>query len=189
MTRTFKISLSVWLLSILVFIGFVFLMDNLRNAQPLFSTWPYKSIPFLLLSDVLIGVTAFISLCSELIHHIFSTKKRAQNLTSQKQDLGKSEKKNFLENITLARFLQRVFLAIVLAFIFGLVSLPFMKSAEGFSFEERAKIGSLNIWREVFVFGVLTGIFSLYAFSKKHYRISSSVLIFFWLFSDLLPQH
>lgn len=72
-------------------------------------------------------------------------------------------------------------LAVLISILFGFISIPFMQVAEGLSFAEKAKIGGINMWRIVIMFGFLTIIISFFCFRKKLYRSLAGMLIFFWI--------
>ncbi|KKR15508.1 hypothetical protein A2305_02855 [Candidatus Curtissbacteria bacterium RIFOXYB2_FULL_41_10] len=127
------------------------------------------------LIDIIIGIFAFLFLCAELLHLlVFNREKKSQDIRKHQLSF-----ENPLEKITLARFVSRFSLSVLLAFIFGLVSLPFLKQATDLSFEEKANIGAVNIWKTALVFGLLTGLFSAFAFAKKRFRLTASFLLTF----------
>lgn len=72
-------------------------------------------------------------------------------------------------------------LAVLISILFGFISIPFMQVAEGLSFAEKAKIGGINMWRIVIMFGFLTITISFFCFRKKLYRSLAGMLIFFWI--------
>lgn len=128
-----------------------------------------------MLIDILLGILAFLFLCAELLHLVvFSRPKESGNFEKVKV-----RRENPLEKISLARFLSRFGLAIFLAIIFGLASLPFLSDATNLSFEEKAKFGNLNMLKTALVFGVLTGLFTLFSFPKKRFRLTASFLLTF----------
>ena len=128
-----------------------------------------------MLIDILLGTLAFLFLCAELLHLVvFSRPKESGNFEKVKV-----RRENPLEKISLARFLSRFGLAIFLVIIFGLASLPFLSDATNLSFEEKAKIGNLNMLKIALVFGVLTGVFTLFSFLKKRFRLTASFLLTF----------
>lgn len=72
-------------------------------------------------------------------------------------------------------------LAVFISVLFGFILIPFMQVAEGLSFAEKAKIGGVNMWRIVIMFGFLTASISFFCFQKKLYRSLAGILIFFWI--------
>ncbi|MFA5770381.1 MAG: trypsin-like peptidase domain-containing protein [Patescibacteria group bacterium] len=72
-------------------------------------------------------------------------------------------------------------LATFVSIIFFFIMIPFMQTADGLSFTEKAKIGGINMWRIVIMYGLLTSLITYFCFSKKIYRSLASVLILFWL--------
>ncbi|MBI4973669.1 trypsin-like peptidase domain-containing protein [Candidatus Roizmanbacteria bacterium] len=72
-------------------------------------------------------------------------------------------------------------LALLISIMFGFIAIPFMQVAEGLSFAEKAKIGGINMWRIVIMFGILTATFSGLCFHKKIYRSLAGILIFSWV--------
>lgn len=72
-------------------------------------------------------------------------------------------------------------LAVLISILFVFISMPFMQVAEGLSFAEKAKIGGVNMWRIVIMFGFLTAAISFFCFQKKLYRSLAGMLIFFWI--------
>lgn len=77
-------------------------------------------------------------------------------------------------------------LAVFVSILFGFISIPFMQVAEGLSFAEKAKIGGINMWRIVIMFGFLTAFISFFCFQKKLYRILAGILILFWISGTVL---
>lgn len=125
------------------------------------------------LIDILVGIFAFLFLCAELLHLVLF--KRAK----KSEEVRRHNFENPLEKVSLARFVSRFSFAVLLATIFGLISLPFLKDATNLSFEEKVNIGTLNIWKIALVFGILTAIFSVFAFSKKRFRLAALFLLTF----------
>ncbi|MEK7597205.1 MAG: trypsin-like peptidase domain-containing protein [Patescibacteria group bacterium] len=72
-------------------------------------------------------------------------------------------------------------LATFVSIIFFFIMIPFMQTADGLSFTEKAKIGGINMWRIVIMYGLLTSLITYFCFSKKNYRSLASVLILFWI--------
>ncbi len=78
-------------------------------------------------------------------------------------------------------FIISAFLAILISILFEFISLPFMQIAEGLSYAEKAKVGEINIWRMIIMFGFFTTLISFICFYKKLYRGLAGFLIFFWV--------
>jgi hypothetical protein len=84
-------------------------------------------------------------------------------------------------NLSFTRLLSRFFFTIVLTIIFGLAMIPFMRTADGLLYEQRAAIGGENMLRTVILWAVFTALFSVVTFWKKRFRMVSVFLIIFWL--------
>lgn len=168
-----------WIVSIIIFVGLLLASSFIFGERGTASDTVGLVFLSVLGIDVLLGIAFFIATCTEVGRLLFSKKTPKQQFEFQ-SEANRERSKNFLEQITLGRFLGRFIMGIFLAVIFGLISLPFMKDASGFPIDEMAKIGSVNIWREVFIFGLLTAGFSIFAFNKKMFRLSAVVLISFW---------
>lgn len=72
-------------------------------------------------------------------------------------------------------------LALLISVSFFFIIMPFMQSADGLSFVEKANIGGINMWRIVILFGILTISVSFLCFRKGIYRSLAIMLIFFWI--------
>lgn len=83
-------------------------------------------------------------------------------------------------NFSPLRIVSRLFLAFVMTIIFGVAMFPFMRTADGLLYEQRAAIGAENMWRVVMLWALYTALFSFITFWKKRFRMVSVVLIVFW---------
>ncbi|MDP2633064.1 MAG: trypsin-like peptidase domain-containing protein [Candidatus Curtissbacteria bacterium] len=166
-----------WILTIITFIGILWLVDLKAGVTDFSKTEGALGNVFVgaFLVDIVLGILAFILLCAELLHLVVFKREK----TSELGEKTHSKFENPLEKITLARFVSRFSFAILLTVIFGLVSLPFMRDASGLSFEQRANIGALNIWRTALIFGLFIALFSVFAFIKKRFRLTASILLSF----------
>lgn len=81
----------------------------------------------------------------------------------------------------LGHILLRLFLSGILSVGFLLVTVLFLKDASGLAFEEMAKVGSINMWRTVLIYGFLTSIFIFITLWKKTFRLSAILLFATWL--------
>lgn len=78
-------------------------------------------------------------------------------------------------------------LAVGLAFLFLIICLPFLKNASSLSYQDKATIGNINMWRVVVGFGVLSVITSAYLFfKKKGHKFTILFLWIFWIVGFLL---
>jgi len=89
-------------------------------------------------------------------------------------------------NLSFKRIISRLFLVGVMTVIFGLAMIPFLRVADGLLYEQRAAIGSENMWRIVILWGVYTALFSVITFWKKRFRMVSVFLILFWVLGTSL---
>jgi len=83
--------------------------------------------------------------------------------------------------LTVWHVMLRLFLAGGVSLIFLLLTLPFLGQADGLSFQQKANIGEVNIWRIVAIYGFLVGIFTAVSFWKRIVRLSAILLIGTWL--------
>lgn len=82
---------------------------------------------------------------------------------------------------SLGHLILRVLLAGILSVGFFILMFPFLQRAGGLPFEDRARIGEINMWRIVFFYGFFSGIFVFIAFWRKIFRLTALILIIFWL--------
>lgn len=80
-------------------------------------------------------------------------------------------------------------LAVFISILFGFISIPFMQVAEGLTFAEKAKIGGINMWRIVILFGILTISISFLCFQKKIYKSLAVILILFFVSGTVLVTY
>ena len=101
-------------------------------------------------------------------------------------------KKNSLnkEKHSLSYWIGHIIISTILAsfvsVIFFFIMIPFMQTTDGLSFSEKAKIGGINMWRIVIMYGLLTSLITYFCFSKKNYRSLASILIIFWAVGSIL---
>lgn len=84
----------------------------------------------------------------------------------------------------LKRFSLRFLLSILASLLFFVITLPFVIGIDTVNFLKIDNIydrGEFNIWIVVFVFGILTLFTSFITFLKKHFRLTSILLIVYWL--------
>lgn len=166
--------LAVWVGSIVFFfliLGVVELKAGVTDFSQIKGTFGLVLVGAFLV-DILLGIIAFFLLCAELLRTFVFNRVKVE---------GETKSNNPLEKVSLARFLSRVLLSFFFALVFGLLSLPFLSDATNLSFEEKSKIGNLNMWKVVFIFGLLAGLFAVLSFWKKRLRLTSAFLVFFWL--------
>lgn len=84
-------------------------------------------------------------------------------------------------NLSVKRISSRLFLLGIVTVIFFVAMFPFMRTADGLLYEQRAAIGGENMWRVVILWAVFTALFSVITFWKKRFRMVSVFLIIFWL--------
>lgn len=77
-------------------------------------------------------------------------------------------------------------LAVFLSIIFFFIMIPFMQTADGLSFVEKAKIGGINMWRIIILYGLLTSLITYFCFNKKVYRSLAGFLILFWVLGSII---
>lgn len=107
----------------------------------------------------------------------FKTKKE-----SDKHELiCKKNPKNKKYNLSFKRLFSRIFLTGILSITFFIIMFPLLKKANYLPFDDKAEIGSMNMWRVVFLYGLLTSFFCFYSFIKKHFRMTAILLIFCWI--------
>jgi len=80
-------------------------------------------------------------------------------------------------------------LAVLVSILFGFITLPFMQVADGLSFAEKVKIGGINMWRIVIMFGILTISISFLCFQKQIYKSLAAILIFFFILGTILVTY
>lgn len=86
-------------------------------------------------------------------------------------------------NFSIVHLFVRFLLTGVLGIVFGIAMFPFMRSANGLLFEQRAAIGGENMLRAVLLWGLFTFIVALITFWRKHFRLVSVLLGICWLIS------
>lgn len=83
-------------------------------------------------------------------------------------------------------FIISTILASFVSILFFFIMIPFMQTTDGLSFGAKAKIGGINMWRIVIMYGLLTSLITYFCFSKKNYRSLASILIIFWAIGSIL---
>lgn len=121
-----------------------------------------------------------------IILSIFALKSLEKNKTTGSFSSKTHEDKYWLSTVlnyrfTLSSLLGRIMLTGILSIVFGLIAVPFMQSAEGRSFEEMARIGGINMWRFVVIYGLLTLSVIVFSFSKKRFRLTAIFLSICWM--------
>lgn len=127
---------------------------------------------------IILAFFAFISLIFFISYLINSP-----NKTIRENSLNK-EKHSF--SYWVGHIIISAFLASFVSIIFFFIMIPFMQVAEGLSFTEKAKIGGINMWRIVIMYGLLTSLIIYFCFSKKIYRSLASILIIFWISGSIM---
>jgi len=84
-------------------------------------------------------------------------------------------------NLSIKRIISRLLLLGVVTVLFGVAMFPFLRTADGLLYEQRAAIGGENMWRVVMLWAVFTALFSVITFWKKRFRMVSVFLIIFWV--------
>lgn len=81
---------------------------------------------------------------------------------------------------SISHSLLRLLLLFILNVLFGLICLPFLIKADGKPIEEMINIGGINMWRIVFIYGLLTLITIFFTFWKKLFRSTAVMLAICW---------
>lgn len=89
-------------------------------------------------------------------------------------------------NTSLGHILLRLFLAVILSISFFLLTFPFLQRAEDLPFQERARLGGINLWRVVFFYGFFTSIAVFLSFWKNYFRLTAITLLLFWVIGTSL---
>lgn len=151
----------IWVITIIIF-SFLIVIFNLfpnLNNNEIFA----PILVIILIIDALTGILTFllgiVSLFLKIIKY----------------------KKNKTTKLKIGHIFLNLFLSVVLSIAFFLLMFPFLKKVEGLPFEEKARIGELNMWRIVFFYGFFTGIVVFFTFWKKIFRLTAVFLIIYWL--------
>lgn len=70
-----------------------------------------------------------------------------------------------------------LFIAFLLSLAFGLVSLPFLQTADNLTFIEKARVGGQNLWRIVGIYALLAMITTFITLLTKTWRLLGVILI------------
>lgn len=84
------------------------------------------------------------------------------------------------------RVIGSLFLACVVSIGFGLITFPVLQTAGGLPIDEMANIGGANMWKIVIVYGLLTAIAVIISLWKKKFRLTSTILVIFWVIGTII---
>lgn len=89
-------------------------------------------------------------------------------------------------NFSIRHIFIRIFLTGVIGILFILAMFPFMRTANGLLYEQRAAIGGENFWRIVILWAVYTFILLLLTFWRKRFRMVGIFLVCLWILGTSL---
>lgn len=84
-------------------------------------------------------------------------------------------------NLSIGRLISRFLFTLLITILFGIGMFPFLRVADGLMFEQKAAIGSENMWRLVVLWGLYSFIFIIFTNWKKRFRMTGVWLIVFWI--------
>lgn len=178
--KTATLSILIWIASIVIFIAWV---ESFANEV---TSTVKNAADILALIDIAIGIISFllfiVSAIFGMVHSVLCFLKiipKEETKTQKKDQI-------IITSSSLSRLFRRFLLAILLSFVFFIIIIPFLKSAEGLPYEEMAKVGGNNMNRIVFLFGFLSLTILLLTNWKKTHRSTATFLILFWVIGSLL---
>lgn len=89
-----------------------------------------------------------------------------------------ADKQSATNEVSFGYVISMLLLALFLSIIFGLVSLPFLQTADNLTFAEKATIGGHNLWRIAGIYGLLSFITLIITLLTKKWRLLGAILIF-----------
>lgn len=177
LTRFF---LCIWTGALIIF-GIINVWSNHQNSSGVINEFLRK----ILITDITTGAVAFALVCFFLflllLKNLKWSSKTSQKTRSLKQASNKEVNNTVdIKTSSLKRFFLSFLFACGLSFLFFMIIFPFLRTADGLSFEEKARIGNENMWRIVGIYGLCTSLSIIYTFVKKKYRLTSLILLLFW---------
>lgn len=86
-------------------------------------------------------------------------------------------KKSVNKELSLGYVVSMLIIALFLSVIFGLVSLPFMQTADNLTFAQKATIGGQNLWRFAGIYGLLSFTTLIITLLTKRWRLLGGILM------------
>lgn len=96
---------------------------------------------------------------------------------SSPDKLSVSRENDRKENVTLGYVISMLILALFLSVVFGLISLPFMQTADNLTFAEKATIGGRNLWRFAGIYGLLSLTTLAITILVRRWRLLGGILV------------
>lgn len=127
----------------------------------------------------LFGITVVLGIIFFIIAIILFVTNSSKNKKTHLVNEGKEPK----YNLSISRIISRLLLTLVVGILFGIAMMPFLTTANGLLYEQRAAVGGQNMTKMVVLWAIFTLIVTLYAFWKKHFRMVSVLLITCWVIS------
>ena len=100
------------------------------------------------------------------------TKKEKSLISNSESDIESAKKE-----ISLGFVISMLVLAFFLSIVFGLISLPFLQTADNLTFAEKATVGGHNLWRIVSIYGILSFITLVITLLIKKWRFLGGILM------------
>ena len=169
--------LQSWLLSIIVCAFLTISGMFIANGR-----YDYL-MPFIAFTNVLvivIGVFSFVFMIfykfkGFALEHTSSITK--QNAPNPENSHATSPRFNF----SIKRVISRLFLTLIVSIIFHVSTFPFLRRAEGLLDTQQAAIGTGNILRVAVLWSVFSALALFLTFSKKRFRMVSTLLVCVWV--------
>ena len=120
----------------------------------------------------------FLFFALALIFFILDSKrlKKTKEKTTQNK-LSVSRENDRKENVSLGYLISMLILALFLSVVFGLISLPFMQTADNLTFAEKATIGGRNLWRFAGIYGLLSLTTLAITILVRRWRLLGGILV------------
>lgn len=157
------LALLIWIVYCIVF------FYGQLNASPDYHLLPNSSWGKLLGTTVILGIVSFI-----LFFVLLIIEKKKSKGNGTRKEHGKY-------NFSFSRVVSRLILTFILGVSFGILMMPFLRTADGLLYPQRVAIGGENMFRAVFLWGVFTLIVALFTFWQKRFRMVSVLLLACWV--------
>lgn len=162
------LSLFAWLSTLLIFVVLLVWMNRVSDQQHL-----YSNLAAAWLIDILIGIISFIILIAT-----FASSRSEINTKNSPMRVNKPIKKS-KNGLSFGFLFFMLVVALLLSLVFGLISLPFLQTADNLTFAEKANIGGQNLWRVVGIYALLSFTTTIITLLTKIWRLLGVILIVF----------
>lgn len=125
-------------------------------------------------TSFIFGVISFVLM---IIFVVLDKKSQSDSINNSIKVNKKSKDKVEKSHISIGYIAFMLFVAFLLSIVFGLVSLPFLQTADNLTFGEKAAIGGQNLWRIVGIYALLSLVTVVITLLAKTWRLLGLILI------------